>query len=59
MLCTKVILNVKTKTNFCAQHILNLYFSCTELLIQSTMHCGLTDARMSASEKDLPVSINF
>ena len=34
MLCTKNVLNVKTKTknNFCAQHVLNLYFSCTELV---------------------------
>ena len=32
----KIVLNVKTRTknNFCAQHVLNLYFSCTELVIQ-------------------------
>ena len=39
-------------------HILNLYFSFTELVIQWTMwciFCGLADARMSASEKNLPV----
>ena len=28
MLCTKIVLNAKTKTNFCAQHVLNLYFPC-------------------------------
>ena len=36
MLCTKNVLNAKTKTknNLCTQHVLNLYFSCTELVIQ-------------------------
>ena len=43
-------------------HILNLYFSFTELVIQWTMwciFCGLADARMSASEKNLPVLVCF
>ena len=37
MLCTKSVLNAKKnkkKTNFCTQHVLNLYFSRTELVIQ-------------------------
>ena len=35
MLCTQIVLNVKTKkTNLCTQHVLNLLFSCTELIIQ-------------------------
>ena len=49
-------MNVKTKTknNFCRQHVVNLYFlgnSMNNLL----SYCGLNDARMRASEKDLPV----
>ena len=54
MLCTKIGLNVKTKNNFCAQHALNLYFSCNSINNLSS-YCGLTDARMKASEKELPV----
>ena len=32
-LCTKIVLNAKaeTKNNFCTQHVLNSYFSCTEV----------------------------
>ena len=57
MLCTNIVLNVKTKTkknNFCTQHVLNLYFSCNSMNNLSS-YCGLTDARMRASEKNLPV----
>ena len=57
MLCTSIVLNVKTKTK--KQF---LYTICSELVffrgIQWTISChivGLTDARMRASEKDLPV----
>ena len=52
----KIVLNVKikTKNNFCTQHVLNLY-----ILVNSMKnllsYCGLTDSRMRASEKDLPV----
>ena len=65
MLCTSIVLNVNTKNKIihvhnvfwaCSFHALNLYFSCTELLIQWTIFCGLVDARIRASEKDLPVS---
>ena len=34
MLCTQIVLNVKTKTNLCTKHVLSLEFSCTELVIQ-------------------------
>ena len=42
----------------CSEHVLSLQFSWTELLIQWTIflsYCGLVDARISVSEKDLPV----
>ena len=55
MLCTNIVLDVKTIiNNFCTQHIVNLYFSWNSLNNLSS-YCGLTDARMRASEKDLPV----
>ena len=57
MLCTNIVLNVKTKTKknmFCTQHVVNLYFSWNSINNLSS-YCGLTDARMRASEKDLPV----
>ena len=62
MLCTKIVLNAKTKTKniFCTQHVLNLYLSIAELIIRNSMnnlssYCGLTGTRMSASDTDLPV----
>ena len=36
------------------QHVLNLYFSGNSIN-NLLSYCGLTDARMRASEKDLPV----
>ena len=45
----------KQKNNFCTQHVLNLYIlgnSMNNLL----SYCGLTEGRMRASEKDLPVN---
>ena len=57
MLCTNIVVNVKTKqnkTNFCTQHVVNLHFSGNSMNnLQS--YCELTDARMRASEKDSPV----
>ena len=60
MLCANIVLNVKTKQNkkinFCTQHVLNLYFlgnSMDNIL----SNCGLSDARMRASEKDLLVQL--
>ena len=51
------------QNNTCTQRVLNLYFwgdSVNDLL----SYCGLTDARMRASEKDLPgplsrIVVNF
>ena len=55
MLCTNIVLNVKTKQKQnCTQHVVDLYFlgnSMNNLL----SCCGLPDARMRSSEKDLPV----
>ena len=40
----------------CSQHVLSLEFSCTEFLMNNLLsYCGLVDARISASEKGLPV----
>ena len=44
----------KQKNNFCTQHVENLYFSGNSMN-NLLSYCGLTDARMRASEKDLPV----
>ena len=44
------------QNNICTQHVLNLYFSGNSMNNLSS-YCGLTDSRMRASEKDLPVSI--
>ena len=46
--------NKNKKTNFCTHHVLNLYFYCNSMNNLSS-YCGLTDARMRASEKDIPV----
>jgi hypothetical protein len=57
MLCTKIVLNVKTKNNLCTQHVLS--FLCTELeksMNNLLSYCGLVDPRISASDKDLPVT---
>ena len=43
----------KQKNNFCTQ-VVNLYFSWNSMNNLSS-YCGLTDASMRASEKDLPV----
>ena len=56
MSCTQIVFCIcfDIQNNLCIQHVLSLQFSCTELL----SYCGLVDARISASEKDLPVPIN-
>ena len=52
------------KSNFCTQHVVNLYFS-GDLMNTLLSYCGLMDSRMRVSEKDLPVipqqksTINF
>ena len=45
----------KQKYNSCTQHVVNLYFSGNSMH-NLLLYCGLTDARIRASEKDLPVS---
>jgi hypothetical protein len=46
------------QNNICTQHVVNLYFSWNSMNNLSS-YCGLTDARMRASEKDLPVKLGF
>ena len=74
MLRTKIVFCFDIQNNLCAQHVLPMFspccpyvlsleFSCTEL-VNSTdnllSYCGLVNARISTSEKDLPVlSIHF
>ena len=57
MLCTQIVLNVKTKNNLCTQYVLNLYCSCNSMN-NLLSYNGLIDARMRASDKDLPVFKN-
>ena len=45
----------KQKNNFCTQHFMNLYFSVNSMN-HLLSYCGLIDARMRASEKDLTVN---
>ena len=60
MLCTKIVLNAKTKTKnqflytTCSEHVFFLYWS-RKSMNNLLSYCGLNDSRMSASEKDLPV----
>jgi hypothetical protein len=42
------------KNNLCTQHVLNLYFSCNSMN-NLLSYNGLIDAKMSTSDKDLPV----
>ena len=59
MLCTKIVLNVRN--NFCTQHVLSrfelgifMYSTCNSMNNLSS-YCGLVDAKIRASDKDLPV----
>ena len=59
MLCTKIVLNVRN--NFCIQHVLPrfelgifMYWTCISMNNLSS-YCGLVDAKIRASDKDLPV----
>ena len=58
MLCTKIVLNAKTKKQFlyttCSEFVFFLYWSRKSMNSLSS-YCGLTDSRMSASDIDLPV----
>ena len=55
MLCTKIVFwfCFDIQNNICTQHVVNLYFSWNSMKNLSS-YCGLTDAKMRASEKDLP-----
>ena len=60
MLCTKIFLNVRN--NFCTQHVLPrfelgifMYWNCNSMNNLSS-YCGLVDAKIRASDKDLPVN---
>ena len=44
------------KKKKCTQHVLNMYFS-RNSMNNLLSYCGITDARMRASEKDLPVTV--
>ena len=60
ILCSQIAFCFDIQNNLCTQHELSLQFSCTELnLINNLLsYCGLVDARISTSEKDLPVQAN-
>ena len=60
MLWTEIVLNVRN--NFCTQHVLPrfelgifMYWTCNSMNNLSS-YCGLDDAKIRASDKDLPVS---
>ena len=63
MLCTKIVLNVKTKTKkqflyiTCSELVNFLYWTCNSMNNLSS-YCVLTDSIMSASDTDLPVSMS-
>ena len=59
MVCTKIVLNVRN--NFCTQHVLPrfelgifMYWTCNSMN-NLWSYCGLVDAKIRASDKDLPV----
>ena len=59
MLCTKIVLNVRN--SFCTQHVLPkfelgifMYLTCDSINNLSS-YFGLVEAKMRASDKDLPV----
>ena len=63
MLCTEIILNVKN--NFCTQQVLSMfwngifmYWTCNSMNNLLSC-CGLVDAKIRASDKDLPVHRNW
>ena len=52
--CVQKLFCFDIQNNICTQHVVNLYFSWNSMNNLSS-YCGLTGARMRASEKDLPV----
>ena len=57
MWCTKIVLNVKTKNQFmytsCSPDVLSLQFSI--FMNNLSSYCGLVNAKIRASDIDLPV----
>ena len=64
MLCTKIVLNAKTKNKFCTVHVFweghknwrNLHHCKSKNSLSS--YFGLVDAKIRASDKDLPVQVS-
>jgi hypothetical protein len=56
MLCTFFCFDIQN--NICTQHVANLYFSGNSMNNLSSYY-GLTDSRVGASEKKLPVQKFF
>ena len=63
MLCKKIVLNVRN--DFCTQRVLPrlelvifMYRTCNSMNILLS-YCGSVDSKISASDKDLPVQVNF
>ena len=63
MLCTKIVLNVRK--NFCTQYVLPrfklgifMYWTCNSMN-NLLSYCGLVDAKIRASDKDLPVKLKY
>ena len=52
------MLKQKTKINLCSELVFFSFWSCKSMN-NLLSYCGLTDARMNASEKDLPVLKTF
>ena len=69
MLCTKIVFCFcfDIQNNLCKQHVLPMFSPCSKLGIlmhwtgksmdNLLSYCGLADARISTSEKDLPVNM--
>ena len=59
MLCTKIVLNVRN--NFCTQHVFPRFelgiFMFGYPMNNLSSYCGLVDAKIRASDKDLPVPL--
>ena len=45
----------KQKNIFCAQHVHNMFWACNFHVLNLLSYCGLVDAKIRASDKDLPV----
>ena len=60
ILCTKIVFSFcfDIQNNICTQPVVNLYSSWNSMNNLSS-NCGLTEARMKASEKDLPVMVQI